>query len=178
MATASTDIPRDRDAAGRARNSRPRDALGRPLPYGSPDVERQPEGVVRTPDESIEQAQQLLDSGLPFHAHEVFEDAWKSSSGPERELWKGLAQLAVGLTHLGRGNLRGAHTLLERGTRAVAAFADQQPYGIDIAGIQRWSTDLTARLDAAQAVSQVNWTAPILCPGRARPVGSAPVQRT
>ena len=30
---------RDRDAAGRPRQSRPRDALGRPLPYGSPGVE-------------------------------------------------------------------------------------------------------------------------------------------
>ena len=26
---------RDRDAEGRARNARPRDALGRPLPYGA-----------------------------------------------------------------------------------------------------------------------------------------------
>ncbi len=107
-------MPRDRDANGRARNSRPRDALGRPLPYGSDNVERQPEGIVRTPAETITQAQELLDSGMPFHAHEVFEDAWKSSSGPDRELWKGLAQLAVGLTHLGRGK----HA---RGTDVAAA---------------------------------------------------------
>src|SRR6478735_10984585 len=98
MAIVPTPRPRDRDANGRARNSRPRDALGRPLPYGSDNVERQPEGIVRTPAETITQAQELLDSGKPFHAHEVFEDAWKSSSGPDRELWKGLAQLAVGLT--------------------------------------------------------------------------------
>jgi hypothetical protein len=44
---------RDRDVTGRARNARPRDGLGRPLPYGSPDVERVPEGVVRTPTESL-----------------------------------------------------------------------------------------------------------------------------
>lgn len=176
MATASTGFPRDRDAAGRARNSRPRDDLGRPLPYGSDNVERQPEGVVRTPTETIAQAQALLDEGKPFHAHEVFEDAWKSSSGSDRELWKGLAQLAVGLTHLGRGNKPGAHTLLQRGSRAVAAFSDQPPYDLDIAGIVRWSAALTTRLDAAQAVSQVSWTAPTLRPdgGGSRP--SDPVQ--
>lgn len=162
MVAGATGIPRDRDAAGRARNSRPRDSLGRPLPYGSADVERQPEGVVRTPVESIEQAQQLLESGLPFHAHEVFEDAWKSSSGPDRELWKGLAQLAVGLTHLSRGNMRGAQTLLQRGTRAIAAYRDQPPFNLDIAGVLRWSAELTTRLDAAQAVSQVSWVAPML----------------
>ncbi|MDV9172856.1 DUF309 domain-containing protein, partial [Streptomyces sp. W16] len=29
------DGTRDRDGAGRARNARPRDGLGRPLPYGA-----------------------------------------------------------------------------------------------------------------------------------------------
>ena len=173
MTGASTGIPRDRDATGRARSSRPRDALGRPLPYGSENVERQPEGIVRTPIDTITQAQELLDSGKPFHAHEVFEDAWKSSAGPDRELWKGLAQLAVGLTHLGRGNLRGAQTLLQRGSLAVAAFADRPPYDLDIAVILRWSADLTTRLDAAQAVSQVSWVAPVLKPGSP---ASGPVQ--
>ncbi|MER6901906.1 DUF309 domain-containing protein, partial [Amycolatopsis sp. NPDC000740] len=87
---------RDRDDQGRARNARPRDGLGRPLPYGSDGVPRQPEGVQRTPAETLAEAQHLLDAGRPFHAHEVFEDAWKATDGPERELWRGLAQLAVG----------------------------------------------------------------------------------
>ena len=67
---------RDRDAAGRARNARPRDALGRPLPYGAAGEERASEGVVRTPDDALAEAQALLDAGRPFHAHEVLEDAW------------------------------------------------------------------------------------------------------
>ena len=33
---------RDRDEAGRARQARPRDELGRPLPYGETGVEPQP----------------------------------------------------------------------------------------------------------------------------------------
>ncbi|MPY41740.1 DUF309 domain-containing protein, partial [Streptomyces phyllanthi] len=88
---------RDRDAEGRARNARPRDGLGRPLPYGVRGVERQPEGVVRGPEDTVAEAQALLDAGKPFHAHEVFEDAWKSGPDEERALWRGLAQLAVGL---------------------------------------------------------------------------------
>ncbi|MBW3703665.1 DUF309 domain-containing protein, partial [Streptomyces griseus] len=51
--------------------------MGRPLPYGAAGVERQPEGVVRTPAETLREAQRLLGEGKPFHAHEVFEDAWK-----------------------------------------------------------------------------------------------------
>ncbi|HVD29418.1 MAG TPA: DUF309 domain-containing protein, partial [Mycobacteriales bacterium] len=98
---------RDRDVEGRARNARPRDALGRPLPYGSAGEERAPEGVVRPPAQALAEAQQLLDSGRPFHAHEVLEDAWKQAPEQERQLWRGLAQLAVGQTHLLRGNAGG-----------------------------------------------------------------------
>ncbi len=132
---------RDRDAEGRARNARPRDGLGRPLPYGAAGEERAPEGVVRTPDRALAEAQRLLDGGRPFHAHEVLEDAWKSAPQEERQLWRGLAQLAVGLTHAARGNARGAATLLDRGAGNVAAYAGDPPHGIDVAGLVRWARD-------------------------------------
>src|SRR4051812_12596174 len=80
---------RDRDAQGRARNARPRDGLGRPLPYGAVGEERAPEGVLRPPDQALAEAQHLLDAGRPFHAHEVLEDAWKSAPEEERLLWRG-----------------------------------------------------------------------------------------
>ena len=156
---------RDRDATGRARNARPRDALGRPLPYGSADVARQPEGLVRTPDETIAEAQRLLDEGLPFHTHEVFEDAWKSSTGDDRPLWKGFAQLAVGITHLSRGNVPGATALLRRGRVAVAAYAGRPAHGLDIAGITGWADALLAALAASGDSPAVAWSAPVLRTG-------------
>ena len=135
---------RDRDAEGRARNARPRDALGRPLPYGADGEERAPEGVVREPDHALAEAQELLDAGRPFHAHEVLEDAWKSAGEPERQLWRGLAQLAVGLTHAARGNSRGAATLLERGAGNIAPYAVAPPHGIDVAGLGNWARGLAS----------------------------------
>ncbi|MFJ9107725.1 DUF309 domain-containing protein [Streptomyces sp. NPDC102283] len=143
---------RDRDAEGRARNARPRDGLGRPLPYGTPGVERQPEGVVRTPPESLREAQRLLDAGMPFHAHEVFEDAWKSGPEDERELWRGLAQLAVGLTHSARGNTAGGARLLRRGAGALAPFAASGPHGIAVAGLSDWARELAGRVEAGPTV--------------------------
>ncbi|MFC4001609.1 DUF309 domain-containing protein [Prauserella oleivorans] len=137
---------RDRDEEGRARNARPRDGLGRPLPYGSPGVERAPEGVVRTPDETVREAQRLLDEGKPFHAHEVLEDAWKSGPDDERELWRGLAQLAVGVTHAARGNPTGAAALLRRGADNIEGYAATPPHGIDIAGLLDWARTLAAGL--------------------------------
>ena len=133
---------RDRDATGRARNARPRDALGRPLPYGAEGEERAPEGVVRTPEQALSEAQELLDARRPFHAHEVLEDAWKSAPEAERQLWRGLAQLAVGLTHAARGNARGAATLLRRGAGNLTPYADAPPHGIAVARLAGWARDL------------------------------------
>ncbi|MFD5425648.1 DUF309 domain-containing protein [Streptomyces sp. NPDC127084] len=142
--------PRDRDPEGRARNARPRDGLGRPLPYGAEGVPRQPEGLVRAPRETLVEAQRLLDAGMPFHAHEVLEDAWKSGPEEERALWRGLAQLAVGLTHAARGNARGGAALLARGAESVAAYADSAPssglHGVDTAGLTRWAGALAREL--------------------------------
>ncbi|WP_437053912.1 DUF309 domain-containing protein [Streptomyces sp. enrichment culture] len=145
-------VARDRDAEGRARNARPRDGLGRPLPYGAPGVERQPEGVVRTPEETVAEAQALLDAGKPFHAHEVFEDAWKSGPDEERTLWRGLAQLAVGLTHAARGNVTGGARLLRRGAGAVEAWAESSgrpdAYGMDLTGVVAWARELAGVVEA------------------------------
>jgi len=139
---------RDRDAAGRARNARPRDALGRPLPRGAAGDERIPDDLLLPPAESLRLAQQLLDDGRPFHAHEVLEASWKAAPPAERDLWQGLAQIAVGLTHARRGNAHGAAALLRRGAGRVAGYADGAPYGIDAAGVSRAARDAAARIDA------------------------------
>ena len=120
---------RDRDAAGRARNARPRDALGRPLPRGAVGDERIPDDLVLPPGESLQLAQELVDADRPFHAHEVLEASWKSAPPAERDLWQGLAQIAVGLTHARRGNAQGAAALLRRGADRVAGYADSPHMG-------------------------------------------------
>jgi uncharacterized protein len=147
---------RDRDPSGRPRNARPRDALGRPLAHGAPGDERIPDDLALPPAEALHLAQRLLDDGRPFHAHEVLEASWKSAPPAERDLWQGLAQLAVGLTHARRGNARGAAALLRRGADRVSRYAGDAPHGIDAAGIASAGRDLAARiesdgLDAAEA---------------------------
>ncbi|MHB9857731.1 DUF309 domain-containing protein [Streptomyces sp. YIM S03343] len=150
---------RDRDGEGRARSARPRDGLGRPLPYGAQGVDRQPEGVVRSPAQTVAEAQELLERGRPFHAHEVFEDAWKSGPDDERELWRALAQLAVGLTHAARGNRTGGARLLRRGAGGVAEWAAvsgrERPYGMDLAGLVGWAGALAERVERGEVVDAV-----------------------
>ncbi len=136
-------MDRDRDAAGIARNARQRDGLGRPLPHGAGGVPRQPKGIVRTSERTVAEAQTLLDSGRPFHAHEVFEDAWKNSRdlghADDAALWKALAQLAVGCTHRARGNRVGAHSLLQRAADGLADYAGTAPHDIDVDALRTWA---------------------------------------
>ena len=73
---------RDRDSSGRPRNARPRDELGRPLPPGAPGADRIPDDLSLPPAESLALAQQLLDRGRAFQAHEVLEASWKQAPPP------------------------------------------------------------------------------------------------
>ena len=156
------DLERERDEAGRPRNARPRDELGRPLPRGDAGVVRVPDDLVLAPADSLVEAQRLLDEGLPFHAHEVLEATWKAAPDAERELWQGLAQLAVGLTHALRENSTGAAALLRRGADRISGYAGEPPYGIDVAGLLDWARSLAARLDdPSQDVGSLS--APRLC---------------
>lgn len=142
---------RDRDDDGRAHNARPRDRLGRPLARGAVGVTPPGPGddVVLTPAESLALAQQLLDTGWPFRAHEILEATWKRTDGAERAVWKGLAQLAVGVTHAERGNPAGARRLIERGRDAISDGAGAAPDGIDVPGLRTWADEcLDALRDA------------------------------
>ena len=129
---------RDRDPDGRPRNARPRDALGRPLSYSSdlaltqaPDLQELESADFPT---LLAGAQELLDEDRPFHAHELLEAAWKRAPEAERPLWRALAQLAVGLTHLLRGNQAGAKSVLTRCALELEAW-EQAPYDIDAPGL-------------------------------------------
>jgi hypothetical protein len=132
---------RDRDDSGRPRSARPRDCLGRPLPRGSEGIPRIPDDLELPPAEMLAYAQDLLDHGLAFNAHEVLEAAWKNGPDDERVLWQGLAQLAVGITHVQRGNVKGAITLLRRAAARLAHDDSPAPYAIDAAGLVDFASD-------------------------------------
>lgn len=128
-----TNSERDRDGLGRARQARPRDALGRPLPYGAQGVEPVSEEPL-PPQEALSRARELVVGGRPFAAHEVLEARWKAGPLEERGLWQGLAQVCVAITHAARGNQTGAERLLERATATLAAYAQtgHDDHGLDV----------------------------------------------
>lgn len=106
------------------------------MPYGATGVEPISEEPL-SPEATLAYARGLLDDGRPFAAHEALEVRWKSCPDEERELWQGLAQLCVGLTHQARGNAVGASRLVERAAGRLEAYeqAARPTYGLDLAAL-------------------------------------------
>ena len=138
---------RERDARGKPLNARPRDGLGRPLARGGSGTPRVPDDMRLPPGAAVLEAQKFFDANMPFHAHEVLEGTWKSCPTAERPLWQGLAQLAVGLTHLLRGNRIGAASLLRQGHDRLVAFEGDPPHSLDVGGVLAWSEGLLDELE-------------------------------
>jgi hypothetical protein len=144
---------RDRDESGRPRSTRPRDALGRPLPQGSEGVPRIPDDLELTPTETLAYAQDLLDRGLAFNAHEVLEAAWKDGPSDEKTMWQALAQLAVGITHVQRGNVKGAITVLRRSSAGLARSDQPAPHTVDTLGLVDYADALIDDLVAGAEIT-------------------------
>jgi hypothetical protein len=147
-------VARDRDEAGRPRNARPRDETGRPLPRDAAGVPPDEEQALATPAVVLAAAQRALDDGRPFAAHEYLEEAWHRADAAERDLWQGLAQVAVGLTHLQRSNNSGALALLERSRERLSSYAGSTPHGIDVDGVRMATERLAEALRANKPITE------------------------
>lgn len=73
----------------------------------------------------------LFNRGLFFEAHEVWEDLWHDTAGPDRRFYQGLILAAVAVYHAGKGNARGARRLFHSGRRYMSAFPDRH-LGLDV----------------------------------------------
>ena len=85
-------------------------------------------------EETLDAARELVEAGRPFSAHEVLEARWKAGPVEERDLWQGLAQVCVAMTHAARGNLVGADRLFDRAAERLTAFSatGRGAYGLDL----------------------------------------------
>ena len=50
-----------------------------------------------------------------WHAHEAWEALWRAADDEDRDFYQGLIQVAAGLLHLQRRNMRGARNKLREG---------------------------------------------------------------
>jgi predicted metal-dependent hydrolase len=57
-----------------------------------------------------------------WHAHEAWETLWRAAPDEERDFYQGLIQVAAGLLHLQRRNLRGARNKLSEGVEKLRPY--------------------------------------------------------
>ena len=57
-----------------------------------------------------------------WHAHEVWETLWRSAPDDARDFYQGLIQVAAGLLHLQRRNVRGARNKLHEGLEKLRRY--------------------------------------------------------
>ena len=144
---------------------RPRDELGRPQPWGTPN-RLELEDFDSFPLEENHRLGILhFEAGRFFPAHEAWETAWKQTRDTaDAEFFKGLSQLGAGYVHLLRGNAHGAVTLLRRAASRIDRYPDGH-HGVLTAEVTRRA------LADADAVERGE-----LVPGDRALAGAAPLQ--
>jgi len=73
-------------------------------------------------DPRLDEAARLFNAREFFACHDVLEEVWNESLGPERNLYQGLIHTAVALFHFSEGNLGGARKMYDSAVRYLTAF--------------------------------------------------------
>jgi hypothetical protein len=83
----------------------------------------------RTPPLPSDEVDRLFREGIAlfngvryWHAHEAWETIWRAAADDDREFYQGLIQVAAGLLHLQRRNLRGARIKLSEGVAKLRRY--------------------------------------------------------
>lgn len=76
----------------------------------------------RTADEVFRRGVALFNGVRYWHAHEAWEELWRAAPDQERDFYQGLIQVAAGLLHLQRRNMRGARNKLSEGLARLRRY--------------------------------------------------------
>ena len=85
-------------------------------------------------DSRFEIAMKLFNSHQWYQAHDVFEEIWHETGGPERQLIQGILQVAVAQVHLENSNTNGATILYGEALGRLKRY-QLNNLGLDIVGL-------------------------------------------
>ncbi|TAJ08076.1 MAG: DUF309 domain-containing protein [Planctomycetota bacterium] len=87
-----------------------------------------------TDAQQLRAALELFDAGRYHDSHEVLDELWEATSGPDADFYKGLIQAAICLHHWTEGNLEGARKLYTGHRKFLAAYLPAH-LGLDVAAL-------------------------------------------
>jgi uncharacterized protein len=98
-----------------------------PVPPVEPVPDRLPAGRTEPLDPAEEdrlfrRGVALFNGVRYWHAHEAWETLWRAAPDDDRDFYQGLIQVAAGLLHLQRRNMRGARNKLAEGLEKLRPF--------------------------------------------------------
>ena len=76
----------------------------------------------------------LFNSCQWYNSHDVFEEIWHETGGPERQVLQGILQVAVAQVHLENNNINGATILYGEALGRLKRFQSAN-LGLDIVGL-------------------------------------------
>ena len=97
-------------------------------------------------DSRFEIGMKLFNSCQWYKSHDVFEEIWHETGGPERQLLQGILQVAVAQVHLENSNINGATILYGEALGRLKKF-HLANFGLDIEGL---SNCVSRRLEFLQ----------------------------
>lgn len=100
--------------------------------------------------ESAKHGIELFNRGEYFEAHEELERAWNEETGPGRELYRGILQIAVAYLQITRRNYNGAIKIFLRARQWLDPLPDVCR-GLDIAALRRDAAGARMTLEALGA---------------------------
>ncbi len=77
-----------------------------------------------------------FNEGEFYKQHDLFEELWMKTPGPERDLYQGILQVGVAYYQLQRGNARGGRKMLERALQWLLKLPDTCQ-GVDVADLRQ-----------------------------------------
>ena len=111
-------------------------------------------------DSRFEIGMKLFNSCQWYKSHDVFEEIWHETGGPERQLLQGILQIAVAQVHLENSNLNGATILYGEALGRLKRF-QLTNLGLDIVGLCKC---ITKRLEFLQIGKDLSvCSLPVLC---------------
>ena len=121
-------------------------------------IDRQDQSFIN--DSRFELGMKLFNSCQWYKSHDVFEEIWHETCGPERQLLQGILQVAVAQVHLENSNINGATILYGEALGRLKTF-QLANLGLDIAGLCQCITNRLECLQIGKDISSCRL--PVLC---------------
>ncbi len=111
-------------------------------------------------DSRFANGMKLFNSCEWYKSHDVFEEIWHETGGPERQLLQGILQVAVAQVHLENSNKNGATILYGEALGRLKRF-QLANLGLDIEGLCQC---ITKRLKCLQIGNDISsCSLPVIC---------------